>query len=165
VVGNLADRYSADRSLAAVCAAFCAVSLWLFPLAAAPLQPLLGLANGAGFAGAVTVANLLVVERHPKSEWNPRLGWLETALSVGQGCGLVLAAWLSGLSARSGLLIAALVPAAAIRQRPGRARRLGRRRVRGGPVGLPGRARHRRRAVLAGLCVFAVRVLPARARI
>jgi MFS transporter, DHA1 family, tetracycline resistance protein len=114
VVGNLADRFRVHRSLATVCAALCAVSLWLFPLAAAPLQPLLGLANGAGFAGAVTVANLLIVERHPKSEWNTRLGWLETALSVGQGCGLVLAAWLSGLSARSGLLIAALVPAAAL---------------------------------------------------
>jgi MFS transporter, DHA1 family, tetracycline resistance protein len=114
VVGNLADRYRAHRSLAAACAALCAVSLWLFPLAASALQPLLGLANGAGFAGAVTVANLLVVERHPKPEWESRLGWLETALSVGQGGGLVLAAWLSGLSARNALLIAALVPAAAI---------------------------------------------------
>jgi predicted MFS family arabinose efflux permease len=35
-------------------------------------------------------------------------------LSVGQGGALVLAAWLTGLGARSGLLIAALVPAAAI---------------------------------------------------
>jgi MFS transporter, DHA1 family, tetracycline resistance protein len=114
VVGNLADRYRAYRSLTAACAALCAVSLWLFPLAASALQPLLGLANGAGFAGAVTVANLLVVERHPKAEWNSRLGWLETALSVGQGGGLVLAAWLTGLTARNALLIAALVPAAAI---------------------------------------------------
>jgi MFS transporter, DHA1 family, tetracycline resistance protein len=79
VVGNLADRYRAYRSLAAACAALCAVSLWLFPLAASALQPLLGLANGAGFAGAVTVANLLVVERHPRAEWSSRLGWLETA--------------------------------------------------------------------------------------
>jgi len=114
VVGNLADRYRAYRILAAASAALCAVSLWLFPLGASALQPLLGLANGAGFAGAVTVANLLVVERHPKAEWNSRLGWLETALSVGQGGGLVLAAWLSGLTARNALLIAALVPAAAI---------------------------------------------------
>ncbi len=114
VAGNLADHYRAHRSLATACAALCAASLWLFPLAAAPLQPLLGLANGAGFAGAVTVANLLIVERHPRAEWNTRLGWLETALSFGQGGGLVLAAWLSGLTARNGLLIAALVPVAAI---------------------------------------------------
>src|SRR5215472_8058356 len=114
VVGNLADRYRAYRTLAAGSAALCAASLWLFPLAASAVQPLLGLANGAGFAGAVTVANLLIVERHPRAEWNSRLGWLETALSVGQGGGLVLAAWLSGLSARNALLIAAIVPAAAV---------------------------------------------------
>jgi MFS transporter, DHA1 family, tetracycline resistance protein len=113
-VGALADRYRAPKILAATCAAVSAVSLWLFPLAAPALQLLLGLANGAAFAGAVTIANLLIVERRPRAEWNQRLGWLETALSVGQGGALVLAAWLSGLSARNGLLIGAFVPAAAI---------------------------------------------------
>ena len=113
-VGFLADRYRAHRILGAACAAVSAVSLWLFPLAAPALQLLLGLANGAAFAGAVTIANLLIVERRPRAEWNQRLGWLETVLSVGQGGALVLAAWLSGLSARNGLLIAAFVPAAAI---------------------------------------------------
>jgi MFS family permease len=114
LAGSLADRYRAYRILTTVCAAISAVSLWLFPLAGSPLQLLLALANGAGFAGAVTVANLLIVERRPQDEWNQRLGWLETVLSVGQGGALVLAAWLSGLSARHGLLIAAVVPAAAI---------------------------------------------------
>jgi DHA1 family tetracycline resistance protein-like MFS transporter len=113
-VGALADRYRAPKILAATCAAVSAVSLWLFPLAAPALQLLLGLANGAAFAGAVTIANLLIVERRPRAEWNQRLGWLETALSVGQGGALVLAAWLSELSARNGLLIGAFVPAAAI---------------------------------------------------
>jgi MFS transporter, DHA1 family, tetracycline resistance protein len=114
VVGGLADRYRAYRSLVTACAAASAVSLWLFPLVPAPLQLLLGLANGAAFAGAVTVANLLIVERYPKAQWDTRLGWLETVLSVGQGGALILAAWLSGLTARNGLLIAAVVPAAAI---------------------------------------------------
>jgi MFS transporter, DHA1 family, tetracycline resistance protein len=113
-VGFLADRYHLHRLLAAACAAISGVSLWLFPLANAPLQPLLGLANGAGFAGAVTVANLLIVERRLRAEWNRRLGWLETALSIGQGGGLLLAAWLSGLGTREGLMIAAIVPGAAI---------------------------------------------------
>jgi MFS transporter, DHA1 family, tetracycline resistance protein len=113
-VGVLADRYRAHRVLGAACAAVSAVSLWLFPLVPPALQLLLGLANGAAFAGAVTIANLLIVERRPRAEWNQRLGWLETVLSVGQGGALVLAAWLSGLSARNGLLIAAFVPAAAI---------------------------------------------------
>jgi hypothetical protein len=90
------------------------VSLWLFPLAAPGWQLVLALADGAGFAGAVTVANLLIVERRPRAEWNPRLGVLEAALSVGQGGALFLSAWLATLSARDGLFLAAIVPAAAI---------------------------------------------------
>ena len=112
--GALADRYRSYRGIAVVCAAFSAVSLWLFPLVSSPVQLLLALAGGGGFSGAVTMANLLIVERRPQSEWNQRLGWLETALGVGQCGALALAAWLTGLGSRDGLLIAALVPAAAI---------------------------------------------------
>jgi MFS family permease len=114
LTGSLADRYRAYRTLATVCAAVAAVSLWLFPLFGSGFQLLFALADGAGFAGAVTIANLLIVERRPEPEWNQRLGWLETVLSVGQGAVLIVAAWLSGLSARTGLLVGALVPAAAI---------------------------------------------------
>jgi predicted MFS family arabinose efflux permease len=114
LVGSLADRLRAYRLLAAGCAAIAAVSLWLFPLAGPALQVLLALGDGAGFAGAMTIASLLIVERRPRAEWNQRLGWLETALSVGQGGALLLSAWLSGLSVRTGLLLGALVPAAAI---------------------------------------------------
>jgi MFS family permease len=114
VAGGLADRFRCHRLIATVCAALSAVTLWLFPLANSPVQLLLALVNGAGFAGAVTIANLLIVELRPEAEWNQRLGWLETALSIGQGGALVLAAWLSGLSERTGLGIAALVPAAAV---------------------------------------------------
>jgi hypothetical protein len=97
-----------------MCAAMVAVSLWLFPLAAPAWQLVLALADGAGFAGAVTVANLLIVERRPRAEWNPRLGVLEAALSVGQGGALFLSAWLATLSVRDGLFLGAIVPAAAI---------------------------------------------------
>jgi MFS family permease len=114
VAGALADRYRSYRPIAVACAALSALSLWLFPLAGPTVQLALALADGAGFAGAMTIANLLIVELRPQAEWNLRLGWLETALSVGQGAALVLAAALTGLGARSGLLIAALVPAAAI---------------------------------------------------
>jgi MFS transporter, DHA1 family, tetracycline resistance protein len=113
-VGSVADRYHAHRSLAAVCAAMAALSLWLFPLAGPLWQVVLALADGAGFAGAVTVANLLIVERRPRAEWNQRLGVLEAALSVGQGAALFLSSWLTTLSARDGLFLAAIVPAAAI---------------------------------------------------
>ena len=88
LTGNLADRYHSYRLLTACWAAVSAASLWLFPLAGPWPQVLLALVNGAGFAGAVTVANLLIVERQPQAQWNQRLGWLETALSIGQGVGL-----------------------------------------------------------------------------
>ncbi len=114
LVGSLADRYHAYRVLATACAAVAALSLSLFPLASPSVEVLLALGDGGGFAGAMTIANLLVVERYPRAEWNRRLAWLETALTVGQGGALVLAAWLSGLSVRDGLLIGAIVPAAAI---------------------------------------------------
>jgi DHA1 family tetracycline resistance protein-like MFS transporter len=114
MAGRIADRYRAYRLLTAICAAASAVSLWLFALANPWQQLLLALINGAGFAGAVTIANLLIVERQPKAEWNQRLGWLETALSIGQGAMLILAAWLSGLHARPALVAAAIVPAAAV---------------------------------------------------
>ena len=114
ITGGVADALRAHRLLATLCAALSAVSLWLFPFANSPLQLLLALVNGAGFAGAVTIANLMIVERRPEPEWNQRLGWLETALSVGQGAALILAAWLSGLGERTGLGIAALIPAAAV---------------------------------------------------
>ena len=113
-VGSVADRRHMHRSLAAGCAAASALSLWLFPLAGASVQLVLALANGAGFAGAMTIANLLIVERRPKVEWDQRFSWLETVLSVGQCGALILAAWLSGLHPHTGLLIGAMVPAAAI---------------------------------------------------
>lgn len=114
IAGNLADRFRSYRLITAGCAAACAIALWLFPVAGPWPQVPLALVNGAGFAGAVTVANLLIVERQQQSEWNQRLGWLETALSIGQGAGLVLAAWLAGLHARPALLIAAIVPASGV---------------------------------------------------
>jgi MFS transporter, DHA1 family, tetracycline resistance protein len=114
IAGNVADRHHAYRLISAVCAAATAVTLCLFAFAGPWPQVLLALINGAAFAAAVTVANLLIVERQPKPQWNQRLGWLETALSIGQGGALLLAAWLAGLHARPALLGAAIVPAAAI---------------------------------------------------
>ena len=114
LVGSIADRYGAHRALTAACAAAAALSLWLFPVAGPAWQLVLALADGAGFAGAVTVANLLIVERRPRAEWNPRLGLLEAALSVGQSAALFLSSWLATLSARDGLRLAAVVPAVAI---------------------------------------------------
>ena len=91
LAGSLADRYHAYRVLATACAAIAALSLWLFPLAGAPVQVLLAFGDGAGFAGAMTIANLLVVERRRRAEWNQRLGWLERELASGSGKPVILA--------------------------------------------------------------------------
>jgi MFS transporter, DHA1 family, tetracycline resistance protein len=114
LAGALADRFHAYRVLATAFAAVAAVSLWLFPWADPTVQVLLSLTDGAGFAAALTIANLLIVERRPRDQWNARLGWLETTLSLGQAGGLLVAAWLSGMTARSALTIGAIIPAAAI---------------------------------------------------
>jgi MFS transporter, DHA1 family, tetracycline resistance protein len=114
LAGALADRFHAYRLLATAFAALAAVSLWLFSYADPAVQVLLSLADGAGFAAALTIANLLIVERRPRDQWNARLGWLETTLSLGQAGGLLVAAWLSGLAFRTALTTAAIVPAAAI---------------------------------------------------
>src|ERR1700733_10934432 len=55
ITGGIADALHAHRFLATLCAALSAVSLWLFGFADPPLQLLLALVNGAGFAGAVTI--------------------------------------------------------------------------------------------------------------
>jgi MFS family permease len=114
LAGSLADRFRSYRVLAAAAAAVTSLALALFPWAGPGAQVLLGLGEGAGFAAALTIANILIVERRPQAEWNTRLGWLETTLSVGQAGALFLAAWLSGLGARSALLAGAIVPAAAV---------------------------------------------------
>lgn len=114
LAGSLADRLRAYRVLSVAFAAVTAAGLWLFPFTGPSVQVILGLAEGIGFAGALTIGSLLIVERRPKSQWNSRLSWLETTLSVGQAVALLAAAWLSGLSPRAGLGIGAIVPAAAI---------------------------------------------------
>ena len=56
ITGGIADALHAHRLLATLCAALSGVTLWLFAFADSPLQLLLALLNGAGFAGAVTIA-------------------------------------------------------------------------------------------------------------
>jgi DHA1 family tetracycline resistance protein-like MFS transporter len=67
----------------------------------------LALFLGLGAAGTATVANLFVVEAHPKAEWNERIGWLQTFYGIGQVGGLLLAGVLSQTDLRIGLIVAA----------------------------------------------------------
>jgi len=105
--GGLADRYRLHRWLLAGGLLVTAGGLAMFPFTAQPgVWFALALLQGIGAAAAATVANLFVVEAHPKGEWDKRIGWLQTFYGGGQVAGLLLAgAFTSHL--RTGLLVAA----------------------------------------------------------
>jgi len=106
--GVLADRFRLHRWLLCGGLLLGCGGLVLFSLTSQPgLWIVLAVLVGLGVAGAATVANLFVVEVHPKSEWDERIGWLQTFYGVGQVVGLVLAGILSQVDLRIGLLVGA----------------------------------------------------------
>jgi MFS family permease len=106
--GGLADRYRLHRWLLAGGLVLTAGSLAAFPFTTQPgVWFILALLQGIGAAAAATVANLFVVEGHPKREWDERIGWLQTFYGGGQVAGLLLAGALSATHLRTGLLVAA----------------------------------------------------------
>ncbi|MGC1377648.1 MAG: MFS transporter [Anaerolineales bacterium] len=114
VWGSLADRYRLHRWLLAGGMLVASLGLAAFAFTTQPaLWFLLAVLQGLGAASASTVANLFVVEAHPKSEWDERIGWLQTFYGVGQVSGLVLAGLLTQTDFRVGLLTAAGLSAVA----------------------------------------------------
>ena len=106
--GGLADRYRLHRFLLLGGMLLATLALGFFAYTTqASLWILLALMIGIGAAGSATVANLFVVEDHPKPEWDERIGWLQTFYGVGQVAGLFIAGLLSQLDMKLGLLIAA----------------------------------------------------------
>lgn len=65
-------------------------------------------------AGAVTLSNLFIIEKHPQHEWGDRIGRLQMVNGVGQVAGMLLAALLSDLPLPSALLVAAGITIAAV---------------------------------------------------
>jgi MFS family permease len=115
VWGGLADRYRLHRWLLAGGLLVAGIGLAAFAFATSLAAWVgLALALSIGVAGAATVANLFVVEAHPQSEWDERIGWLQTFYGGGQVAGLLLAGLLSSLDLRIGLLVAAGLTAIAI---------------------------------------------------
>jgi DHA1 family tetracycline resistance protein-like MFS transporter len=113
--GGLADRYRLHRWLLAGGLLVAVLGLVAFTFTT-DLATWLGLAflQSVGMAGAATVANLFVVEAHPKSEWDERIGWLQTFYGAGQVGGLLLAGALSQVDLHLGLLTAAGLTALAV---------------------------------------------------
>jgi len=77
--GRLADRRRLRRPLLFGGLIALAAGAAAVPEGASPAG-LLGLAflQGTGLAAASTVAILFIVEAHPRSEWDTRIGWLQT---------------------------------------------------------------------------------------
>lgn len=115
VWGSLADRYRLHRRLLAGGLAVTAVGLAVFGFATVPLAWFsLALLTSIGAAASATVANLFIVEAHPQSEWDERIGWLQTFYGAGLVVGLSLAGVLSQVDLRGGVWVAAALTAAAI---------------------------------------------------
>jgi DHA1 family tetracycline resistance protein-like MFS transporter len=107
VWGGLADRLRIHRWLLVGGLLANAAGLILFPfIASLGVWIALALLQGIGMAGAATVANLFVVEGHPKRQWDERIGWLQTFYGGGQVIGLLLAGAFSQSNLRLGLLVA-----------------------------------------------------------
>jgi len=113
--GGLADRYRVHRWLLVGGLLIVATGLVAFAFTQASAAWLASaLLISIGSAAAATVANLFVVEAHPPSEWDERIGWLQTFYGGGQVGGLLLAGVLSQIDLRAGLLAAAGLTALAI---------------------------------------------------
>ncbi len=113
--GKLADLRRIHRGLLAGGLACTAFASALFPfLTAVPARILLALLQGTGIAAASTTANLFIVEAHPRSEWDPRIGWLQTFYGAGQVAGLLLAGFFAQGATGPGLVTAGALAAAAI---------------------------------------------------
>ncbi len=117
VWGGLADRRRLHRQLFAGGLLLLAAATGAFPLAASLLGRVgLAFLQGAGLATASTVANLFVLEAHPRAEWDSRIGWLQAFYGGGQVAGLCVAGVLGqtagavGLWTAAGLCVLAIPP-------------------------------------------------------
>jgi MFS family permease len=114
VWGELADRHRWHAASLIGGLAATAVASALLPFTEQPaLWFLLAAVIGAGSAAAATVANLFVVEVHPRAEWDGRIGWLQTFYGTGQAAGLLAAAAMSAWNVRVAWGAAAAICAAA----------------------------------------------------
>jgi MFS family permease len=105
----LADRYRWHRQIIAGGMALTAIGTTIFMFVTnAVLWVVIALLLNLGAIAAATIANLLIIERFPRTEWDERLGWLQTAYGGGQVFGLLITAFLGQANLRMGFGITAL---------------------------------------------------------
>ncbi len=122
--GGLADRRHCYRLILIGGLVTTAIGFAVFPFSTSLSVRLpLALAQGAGAAAAATVGNMLIVEAHPREEWDKRIGWLQTFYGVGQVGGLLLAGIISQINmtlsflAAGGVTLLGVLPASVVRPR------------------------------------------------
>jgi len=113
--GLLADYYRLHRRLLVGGLLGTALGATVLPITLSlSYRVALALLSGTGLAAASTVANLFIVEVHPESEWDARIGWLQTFYGCGQVIGLVLAGLIGQIGAELGLWLAGGISIAAV---------------------------------------------------
>jgi DHA1 family tetracycline resistance protein-like MFS transporter len=112
--GELADKHSLHRALLTGGLLVTAGSLLALAFTGSlATWLLLAFISGSGSSAAATVANMFIVENHPKAEWDSRIGWLQSFYGAGQVAGLIMAAALIGLGKTDALIVSALLAVAA----------------------------------------------------
>jgi MFS family permease len=115
LLGLLAERYQLFRPV--FFGGFVALSLTLGAVTQASALGtwiLLALLCGLGVGAVATVAPLFVVNFAPRSEWNPRIGWLQSCSGAGQLAGLLIAGLIIRGPLAYGFWLAAALSALAI---------------------------------------------------
>ncbi len=107
--GYLADRQLHKPLVLGALAVTGVSSLLMAISVSAPAWLILAFLLGAGITAVNTVAGLLIVERHPRTEWDQRMGWLLTAFGGGQVVGLLLTSFFSGAASAAGLGVGAAI--------------------------------------------------------
>ncbi|MEJ2695377.1 MAG: MFS transporter [Candidatus Sulfobium sp.] len=131
LVGAFTDRTGLHRLVYLAGYVLLGAGLGFFPFTGSVwFWMALAFLQGVGSGASNTVAAMFVVEYHPKPEWDPRIGWLQTFYGIGQCLGLVLVSYLqarpevglviSGLLMVAGMALGARgLPAPQAHRKPG----------------------------------------------
>ncbi len=115
IMGGLADRHRLHRILLVGGLLGTAAGTFFFSFALTlPSRLALSLLAGTGLAAASTVANIFIVEVHPETEWDARIGWLQTFYGGGQVVGIVVAGMIGQTAPEKGLWRGGLIAASAV---------------------------------------------------
>lgn len=92
-VGSVADRTGMQRVVFLASFPMMAAAAVAFGLSdSVPAWVLAALVAGASAGAAQTTGSVFIVEGHPRSEWDMRIGWFRLTFGIGQVVGLAIGA-------------------------------------------------------------------------